>query len=161
MLLLLLSCQVMSNSLRLRGLQHARLLCPSPTPGAYSNSCLLSRWCHATIFSNENGTPVFYIGRQLLYYWATREARLAFPKVPPDVKNWLTGKDPDARKEWRREAKWMTEDGGDCWMASPTGWTWVWVSSRSWWWTGRPGMLQSMGSQRVRHDWGTELNWAE
>ena len=44
---------------------------------------------------------------------------------------------------------------------SLTLWTWVWVSSRSWWWTGKPGMLQSMGSQRVRHNWATELNWAE
>ena len=49
--------------------------------------------------------------------------------------------------------------GWDGWMASPTQWTWVWVNSRSWWWTGRPGMLQSMGSQRVRHDWVIELNW--
>ena len=45
------------------------------------------------------------------------------------------------------------------WMASPTQWTWVWVNSGSWWWTGRPGMLQSMGSQRVGHDWAAELNW--
>ena len=43
-------------------------------------------------------------------------------------------------------------------MASPTQWTWVWVSSGNWWWTGRPGVLQFMGSQRVRHDWATELN---
>ena len=49
--------------------------------------------------------------------------------------------------------------GWDGWMASRTQWTWVWVNSVSWWWTGRPGMLQSMGSQRVRHDWATELNW--
>ena len=49
--------------------------------------------------------------------------------------------------------------GWDDWMASWTWWTWVWVGSRSWWWTGRPGMLQFMGSQRVGHDWGTELNW--
>ena len=48
--------------------------------------------------------------------------------------------------------------GWDGWMASPTQWTWVWVNSRSWWWTGRPGM-QSMGLQRVGHDWVTELNW--
>ena len=40
-----------------------------------------------------------------------------------------------------------------------TLWTWVWVSSGSWWWTGKPGVLQSMGSQRVRYDWATELNW--
>ena len=45
------------------------------------------------------------------------------------------------------------------WMASPTRWTWIWASSRSWWWTGKPGVLQSMGSQRVRHDWVTEMNW--
>ena len=44
-------------------------------------------------------------------------------------------------------------------MASLTRWTWVWVDSGSWWWTGRPGMLQFMGSQRVGHDWATELNW--
>ena len=43
-------------------------------------------------------------------------------------------------------------------MASPTQWIWIWVNSGSWWWTGRPGMLQSMGLQRVRHDWATELN---
>ena len=49
--------------------------------------------------------------------------------------------------------------GWDGWMSSLTQWTWVWVNSRSWWWTGRPGVLQSMGSQRVRHDWVTELNW--
>ena len=49
--------------------------------------------------------------------------------------------------------------GWDGWMASPTQWMWVWVNSRSWWWTGRPGMLQSIGSQRVGHDWATELNW--
>ena len=49
--------------------------------------------------------------------------------------------------------------GWDGWMASPTQWKWVWVKSRSWWWTGRPGMLQFMGSQRVGHDWTTELHW--
>ena len=48
---------------------------------------------------------------------------------------------------------------GGGWMASPTLWTWVWVNSGSWWWTGRPGMLKFMGSQRVWHDWVTELNW--
>ena len=51
--------------------------------------------------------------------------------------------------------------GWDGWMASPTQRTWVWASSGSWWWTGRPGMLQSMGSQRVRHDGATELNWRD
>ena len=51
--------------------------------------------------------------------------------------------------------------GWDGWMASPTRWTWVWVNSRNWWWTGRTGMLQFMGSQRVGHDWATELNWTD
>ena len=47
----------------------------------------------------------------------------------------------------------------DGWMASPTRWTWVWVNSGSWWWTGRPGVLRFIGLQRVGHDWVTELNW--
>ena len=51
--------------------------------------------------------------------------------------------------------------GGDGWMASPTWWTWVWVTSRSWWRTGKPGVLQSMGSRRVGHDWVTKVNWTD
>ena len=77
----------------------------------------------------------------------------------PDVKNWLIWK-----KTWCRERLKAGGEGYnialDGWMASPTQWTWVWVSSRSWQWTGRPGVLQVMGSQRVGHDWATELNWA-
>ena len=49
--------------------------------------------------------------------------------------------------------------GWDGWMASLTQWRWVWVNSVNWWWTGRPGVLQSMGSGRVGHNWATELNW--
>ena len=67
---------------------------------------------------------------------------------------------------WKRPWCWerleVEEEGNrgwDDWMASPTQWTWVWVSSRSWWWTGKPGVLQSMGSHKVGLDWGTELNW--
>ena len=51
--------------------------------------------------------------------------------------------------------------GWDGWMASPTQWTWVWANSGSRWWTGKPDVLKSMGSQRVGHDWAAELNWAE
>ena len=51
------------------------------------------------------------------------------------------------------------DKGWDGWMASLTRWTWVWVNSGSWWWTGRPGVLQFMGLQRVGHNWVTELNW--
>ena len=78
---------------------------------------------------------------------------------PPDRKNWLTGEDPDAGKDWRQE-KGMAENEM-VGMAPPTWWTWVWLSSRSRWWTEKPGILQSMGLQRVRHDWVTELNWIE
>ena len=76
---------------------------------------------------------------------------------PPDVKNWLIRKDLDTGKDWRQEKKGTTEWDG--WMASQTQWTWVWVNSGIWRWTGMPGMLQSMGSQTVGHDWATELNW--
>ena len=68
---------------------------------------------------------------------------------PPDVKSGLIRKDPDAGGEGDSR-------GWDDWMVSPTQWTWVWVSSGSWWWTGRPGVLQSMGLLRVGHDWATE-----
>ena len=56
------------------------------------------------------------------------------------------------RRRWQR-MRWL--------MASPTQWTGVWASSVSWWWTGKPGVLQSMGLKRVRHHWGTQLNWNE
>ena len=68
---------------------------------------------------------------------------------------------------WKRPWCWASlkaggegdDRGWDGWMASQTWWTWVWVNSGSWWWTGRPGMLWSMGLERVGHDWVTELNW--
>ena len=64
------------------------------------------------------------------------------------------------RRRGRQRMRWLDDDRGwDGWMASLTRWTWVWVNSRSWWWTGRPRTLQFMGSQRVGHDWVTELNW--
>ena len=77
---------------------------------------------------------------------------------PLDARSWVFGKYPDAGKDWGQEEKGTTEDKM-VELASPTQWTWVWVSSGSWWWTGKPGILQAMGSQRVGHDWETELNW--
>ena len=61
--------------------------------------------------------------------------------------------------EWLKAGGEGEDRGWDGWMASPTQWTLGWASSVSWWWTGRPGMLQSMELQRVGHDWETELNW--
>ena len=71
-------------------------------------------------------------------------------------KTLMLGKIEGRRRRGQQRMRWL-----DGWMASPTQWTWVWVNSGSWWWTGRPGMLWSMGSQRVGHDWVTELNWTE
>ena len=67
------------------------------------------------------------------------------------------------KRSWCQERLRAGGEGGDRgwdgWMASPTQWTWIWASSGRWWRTGKPGMLQSMGSQRVGHDWATKLNW--
>ena len=76
---------------------------------------------------------------------------------PRDVKDRLIGKDPESGKGWRWEEKETTED--EMVRVSLTQWTRVWVNSRSWWWTGKPGVLRFMGLQRVGHDWATELNW--
>ena len=77
---------------------------------------------------------------------------------PPDARSWVIWKDPDAGKDWGEEEKGTTEDemvGGHHQLnGHGFGWT-----LRSWWWTGRLGVLQFMGSQRVGHDWVTELNW--
>ena len=74
---------------------------------------------------------------------------------PPDVKSQLIGKDPDAGKDWKQEEKGMTEDEMVGWHHL-TQLTWIWASSRRCRRTGKPGMLQSMGLQRVGHDWANE-----
>ena len=73
---------------------------------------------------------------------------------PPHVKNWLIGKDPNAGKDWGQEEKGMTEDEMVGWHHLLNGY-----GFGSWWWTGRPSVLQFMGSQRVGHDWATGLNY--
>ena len=77
---------------------------------------------------------------------------------PPDVKNWLIGKDSSAGKGWWQEEKGTIEDEMVGWHHQFNGHELS--NSRDWWWTGKPGVLQSMGSQRSRYDW-TELNWTE
>ena len=104
--------------------------------------------------------PVHSKGDQSWVFIGRTDAEAETPILwPPHAKSWLIGKDSDAGRDWGQEEKGTTEDDG--WMASPTRWTWVWVNSGSWWWTGRPGMLQFMGSQRVRNNCVTELNWTE
>ena len=75
---------------------------------------------------------------------------------PPDAKNQLTGEDPDEGKDWRQEENGKTEDEMVGWHHWLDG---VCVDSGSWWWTGKPTVLQSMGSLRVGHNWATKLNW--
>ena len=76
---------------------------------------------------------------------------------PTDVKNWFIWKDPDAGKDRRQEEKGMTED--EMGWHHRRQWTWVWASSESWWWTGKPGVRQSVGLQRVGPT--ERLNWTE
>ena len=71
-------------------------------------------------------------------------------------KNWVECWETETR--WRSRVRNKDKRGWDGWRASPTRWTWVWASAERWWWTGKPHVLLSMGSQRVRHDQGTELN---
>ena len=98
----------------------------------------------------KGNQPWIFIGRT--------DAEAETPVLwPPDGKIGLTWKDPYVAKDWRREEG-MT--GLDGWMALPIQGTWVWISSWSWWWTGKPGVLQSMGLKRVGHDWVTELNYS-
>ena len=97
-------------------------------------------------------------GDQPWDFFGKNDAKAETPVLwPPHVKSWVIGKD------WCWEGLGAGGEGDDTewdgWMASLTRWTWVWVNSGSWWWTGGPGELQFMGSQRVGHDWATELNW--
>ena len=101
--------------------------------------------------------PVYRKGDQSWVFIGRTDVEAETPVLwPPDAKSWLIEKTLMLGKiEGRRR---RDDRGWDCWIASPTLWTWVWVDSGSWWWTGRPGVLQFMGSQRVGHDWATELN---
>ena len=104
--------------------------------------------------------PVHSEGDQLWDFFGRNDAKAETPVLwPPHVKSWLY---------WKRLWCWAglgakgegDDRGWDGWMASLTRWTWVWVNSGSWWWTGRSGLLRFMGLQRVGHDWATDLIWS-
>ena len=130
----------------------------------YKESRALKNWCFRTVVLEKTLEspldckeikPLYPKGNQSWIFIGRTDAEAETPILrPPDAKNWLIWEDPDAGKDWRWEEKGMT----DGWMTLPTRWAWVWVSSRSWWWTGKPSVLQSMESQRVGHDWVTKLN---
>ena len=97
-------------------------------------------------------------GNQSLIFIGRTDAEVESPILwPPAVKNWLTRKDPNGA---RLKAGGEGDDRGwDGWMASPMQWTWIWASPGNWWWTGKPGVLQSTGSQKSgMTKW---LNWTE
>ena len=95
--------------------------------------------------------PVHSEGDQPWDFFGRNDAKAETPVLwPPHGKSWLIWEGLRAGGEGDNR-------GWDGWMASLTRWTWVWVNSGSWWWTGRPGVLRFVGSQRVGHDWATDL----
>ena len=118
-------------------------------------------WCWRRLLSPldcKEIQPVHSEGDQPWDFFGRNDGKAETPVLwPPHAKSWVIGKD------WCWEglgAGGEGDDGGwDGWMASLTRWKWVSVNSGSWWWTGRPGVLQFMGSQRVRYDWATDLIW--
>ena len=131
----------------------------------YKENLALKNWCFWTVVLEKTLEspldckeiqPVHPKGNQSWIFIGRTDIEAETPILwPPNVKNW--------KRPWcweRLEAGGEGEDRGwDGWMALLTQWMWVWVNSGSWCWTGRPGVLQSMRLQKVRHDWATELNW--
>ena len=116
----------------------------------YKESWVLKNWCFWTVVLEKTlGSPldckgikpVNPKGNQSWIFIGRTDPEADTPILwPPNVKSWVLGKYPDAGKDWRQEEKGTTEDKM-VWMASLTWWTWIWVSSGSWWWTGKPGVL--------------------
>ena len=134
----------------------------------YKESWEPKNWCFWTValektlerpLNCKENKPVHSKGNQSWIFIRRTGVEAETPILwPSDVKSWLIWKDPDDGKDWGQEEKGMAR-GWDGWMASLTQWTWVWASSESWWWTGKPGMLQSMGRKQFNTtEW---LNWTE
>ena len=115
----------------------------------YKESWAQKNWCFWTVvlektlespLDSKEIQPVPPKGNQSWIFIGRTDAEAETPVLwPHDMKNWLIWKDPNAGKDWRRKEKGTTEMR---WLdGSPIQWMWVWVNSRSWWWTGRPGML--------------------
>ena len=134
----------------------------------YKESWAVNNWCFFTVVLKtlespldcKEIQPVCHKGNQSLIFIGRTDVEAETPILwPPGVKNWLPGKRPWC---WERLKAGGEGDGRgwDGWIASPTQWTWVWVTFGCWWRTGRPGVLRSMRLQIVGHDWASELKWA-
>ena len=110
-------------------------------------------WCYWTVVLEKTLEspldckeikPIYLKGNQSWIFTGRTDAETEAPILwSTYAKKWLIGKDPAAGRDWEQEEKGTTRWDG--WMVSPTWWTWVWLGSGSWWWTGKPGVLQSMG----------------
>ena len=132
-------------------------------------SWALKNWCFWTVVLEKTLEssldckeiqPVHSEGDQPWDFFGRNDAKAETPVLwPPHAKSWFIGK--DCCWEGLRARGEGDDRGWDGWMASLTRWKWVCVNSGSWWWTGRPGMLWLMGSQRVGHDWAdwSDLIW--
>ena len=135
----------------------------------YKENWALKNWCFWTVVLEKTLEspldcreiqPVHPKGNQSWIFIRRTDAEAETPVLlPPHAKNWHL----KWSWCWERLKVGGKEDerGWDGWMASPIQWTWAWVNSRSWRWTGKPGVLQSMGLQRVGHNWEAEMNWTE
>ena len=133
----------------------------------YKESWMLKKWwfwimvLEKTLespFDCKEIQPVHPNGNKSWIFIGRTDAESETPILwPSDAKNW----------HWKRPWCWERlkaggegdDRGWDGWMASLTNWTWIWAGSGSWWWTGKPSVLQSMGLQRVGQDWVTKLTW--
>ena len=137
-------------------------------------SWVLKKWCFWTVVLEKTLEspldckeiqPVHSKGDQPWVFFGRNDSKAETP-VLWSFSNTTWGEE---LTHWKRTRCWERlkaggvgdDRGWDGWMASPTLWTWVWASSGSWWWTEKPGVLQSMGSQRVGHNWATVLNWTD
>ena len=171
----------MSDSLWPHEMQQARPPFPSPNPGVYPSSCSLSQWWYPTIsssvipfsssFQSFPASGSFPMSQLFSAGGQSTGISASTSVLPMNTQDWFhlgwTGWISSSLATWCKELThlkrpWCWERvraggegddrGWDGWIPLPTQWTWVWVNSESWWWTGRPGILQFMGSQRVGHD---------
>ena len=134
----------------------------------YEESWVLKNWCFWTVvlektleslLNCKEIKPVNPKGNQSWIFIGRTDAETEASILwSPDVKNWLIWKDADAGKDWRQDKEGMIEDKNG-WMASLTQWTWVWASSRSWWWTGSLACCSPWGHKES--DTTEWLNWTE